>query len=217
MKIILVCRHGEAFKNLKGVYGGQGSGLTEEGRRQITQLCKNIQNLTQPFPISIYRSCDRVHVSESAEIIRNLLGVEEVRKSDLFKPIRLGIFDGMDRQRQMQLYPKACEAHQKWEKGEIDITESECLVEGMQPALEYYEQTKRFLLSLPDDGFHILVGTRSDLSCVQNVINGQSPAIYKSYKCYRFPYAGVLLMMESDGVFKPLELDEGRNDLEIFK
>lgn len=96
----------------------------------------------------------------------------------------------MSRKKQQELYPTACEAHEKWERGEIDITESECLVEGLQKARDYYNQVKSFIDSLPDGGIYVLCGTRSDLSCIHNVFLQNDPDEYKGYKYYNFTYAG---------------------------
>ena len=191
MKYIFGCRHGEANKNLIGVYGGKGSSLTENGVTQITNLAKKIIPLVNKInlPINIYISGDRVQIKESAEILKDIFNISEISKSEFYKPIRLGVFDGMNREKQLTLYPDACKAHEQWEKGLIDVTESEKLVDGMQTAKDYYNQISTFLKSIPDNTINILIGTRSDLSCLENVIRGQSPEKYKAYKYYPFNYA----------------------------
>ena len=211
MKLIIACRHGEAFKNLKNIYGGGGSGLTENGQKQASELAKKLKYLVDTFGCkpTIYRSCDRVQIIETAEVIKNALNVAEVQKHEKFRPIELGVFNGMSREKQLQLYPDACEAHAKWEKGLIDITESEKLVEGMQPAAEYFDQVSDFIKSLPKDQIHILVGTRSDLSCLKNVIKGQSPRDYMQYKYYNSDYCEMVIgLVQDNGKIKPLSYEE---------
>ncbi|MBQ9280346.1 MAG: histidine phosphatase family protein [Clostridia bacterium] len=210
MKVIIACRHGEALKNLKNIYGGNGSALTNRGVKQVEELASNIAKVVEylQFPVQIYQSCDRIHVQESAEILRKKLGVTEIQKDPEFKPIRLGVFDGMSREKQLELYPEACQAHQAWEAGLIDITESERLVEGAQPALEYYEQVKGFLDRLPDKGIYILFGTRSDNMCLYNIFKGQSPAEYKRYQYYDFDYAESKILLERDGQTQMWETEE---------
>ena len=191
MKIIIACRHGESYKNLKNLYGGKGNGLTDVGVTQVKELAKKLKELQKKsgLGVNIYKSCERVQINETADIVANELGVKDVKMHHNFCPIRLGVFDGMSRQKQLELYPNACEAHVKWEKGEIDITESECLVEGMQKASEYVDQMKEFIENLPDNGIYILCGTRSDMSCLHNIFKGNDPRQYKSYKYYDFTYA----------------------------
>ena len=41
MKIIIACRHGESYKNLKNLYGGKGNGLTDVGVTQVKELAKS--------------------------------------------------------------------------------------------------------------------------------------------------------------------------------
>lgn len=211
MKLIIACRHGEAYKNLKNIYGGGGSGLTENGQKQATELSEKLKILVDTFACkpTIYKSCKRVQINETADIIKNVLGVDEVQMNEKFCPIRLGVFDGMSRDKQLELYPDACEAHSKWEKGLIDISESEKLVEGMQPAAEYYDQVSGFIQSLPKDQIHILVGTRSDLSCLKNVIKGQSPRDYMQYKYYNSDYCEMVIgLVQDNGKIKPLSYEE---------
>lgn len=211
MKIIIGCRHGEAFKNLKNMYGGKGSGLTENGIKQALNAAKLFKALQEKLScnINVYKSCSRDQVTETAEIIKRALEVEEVRQHKLYCPIRLGVFDGMSREKQLELYPDACKAHELWEKGIIDITQSEVLVEGLQPALNYFQQIERFIEDLEDNEIHILVGTRSDLSCLKNVTLGQSPAEFMKYRYYKIGYAEIFCgAVSSDGKIKPFSIDE---------
>lgn len=191
MKIILACRHGEAFKNLKGIYGGRGSYLTQTGVSQVKIFAEKLNKLQKEkhMPIDIYISCLRTHVVESAKIIAQHLGLDgKILTDPNFKPIRLGVFDGMSRENQLRLYPDACKAHELWEKGLLDIKDSEKLVDGMQPAKEYYEQVKKFLTNLEENKIHVLIGTRSDLSCMKNISLGQDPSNHMAYKNYSFDY-----------------------------
>lgn len=219
MKVVIACRHGQAYKNLKNIYGGKGSGLTEEGITQVEGLSEELLELVKylQFPVHIYRSCDRIHVKESSEILRKKLGLEEVETDPQFKPIRLGVFDGMSREKQLELYPEACEAHQKWEKGLIDITESECLIEGAQPALDYYEQLKGFISTLPEKGIYILLGTRSDAACLYNLFQDKSPANYMQYQYYNFGYAEAKVLLERGNEHQMLDIKEVRDRLEQVK
>lgn len=89
--------------------------------------------------------------------------------------------------------------------GEIDIKQSENCVEGMQPALEYYNQIKEFLKDLPDNAVYVLIGTRSDMSCIQNVVREQSPLIDMAYKCYDFSYTQTIIALEENN--KLIEID----------
>lgn len=220
MKIIIGCRHGEAYKNLKDVFGGRGSALTDTGISQVQKLAERIRAVQKVFqlPISLYVSCDREHITESAEILKDLLNLDTIEKDSLFCPIRLGVFDGMSRQKQLELYPNACVAHEKWERGLIDITESECLVEGMQTASSYVKQTKQFLKKLDENHIHVLLGTRSDMSCLQNILNKQSPDEYMQYKYYNFGYTQTVIAKIENNKINIIDfLDRNTNIVDLEK
>lgn len=164
---------------------------------------QKLPNLT----VNLYKSCDRVHIEETAEIIKKQLKIPAILTNEKFKPIRLGVFDGMSRQKQMELYPEACIAHEKWEKGLIDIKVYEYLIDGMQPAQDYYDQVKGFIHELPDHSINILVGTRSDLSCLKNVFNQQTPEDYMAYKYYNFDYTQTLSAVSDNISIKETDLN----------
>ncbi len=210
MRVVLTCRHGEAYKNLKNIYGGKGSALTDEGIKQVEAMSEKIYELVSylGLPTRIFRSCDRIHVVESSDILRNRLGLSEVEKDPGFTPIRLGVFDGMSKEKQEELYPEARKALEMWQNGLIDIKESEVKREGAQSALEYYNQMKDFVDRLPDNGIYVLFGTRSDALCMLNVFKGQSPAVDMAYKHYDFGYAQAQVLLEKNGVSKVQDLDE---------
>lgn len=186
MKIVIGCRHGQALKNLKNVYGGEGSLLTETGTKQVEEFAKKLNQLKTVFdlPINLYVSTDRIHLIESANIIKNELGLREFLFDEDYSPINLGAFNGISRNDQKILYPQASEAHKQWEKGIIDVGEFECLVEGMQTASSYMKNFSKFLSNLPDDTISILLGTRSDLICFKNIVNHQSADEFMGYKFY---------------------------------
>ena len=208
MKIVIGCRHGEAYKNLKNLYGGNGSGLTDTGRSQVLFVSNELKTLLSGKPIHIFRSCERGQVTETAEIMSSVLEAPTVYSHPLFSPIKLGVFDSLSREDQLRLYPEACKAHEAWEKGEIDISESEKLVDGMQPALDYYDQIKRFIDILPDNQTYILVGTRSDISCLKNVMLNQRPDKNMSYKYYKLNYAeAVVGLFDKEKGTKLVEID----------
>lgn len=186
MKIVIGCRHGQALKNLKHVYGGKGSLLTEAGTRQVEEFAKKLNQLKNVFdlPIYLYVSTDRIHLVESANIIKDELGLREILFDEGYSPINLGVFGGISRDEQGRLYPQASQAHKEWEEGRIDISQFECLVDGMQTASSYMRNFSQFLSNLPDGTISILLGTRSDLICLKNIVNHQSADEFMGYKFY---------------------------------
>ena len=203
MKTIIGIRHGEAYKNLKDIYGGNGSELTEKGQVQvegaITKL-KGFLSRVSERTIKIYISCPRVQIVETAEFIKSALNVSEIMQDDRFAPIRLGVLDGMSRERQRELYPEAVRALELWDKGEGDINDFR--VDGAQTAIEHVDQLKQFINGLEDNSVNILVGTRSDMCALKNIVLGNDPSIPMQYKYLSTDYAnGFVIDMDEMGNF----------------
>ena len=199
MKIIIACRHGEAYKNLKDICGGLGSSLTPNGVKQVENLAKKIEFIKKDsnLPINIYASCQREHVRDTAFLISCVLGVEEVKSDELFKPIRLGVFDGLSKQEREQKFAVSSKLNSLWEQGLVDIRELEKIVPTMQTAEEYFSIMSKFVKKLPEDSINILVGTRSDMSCLKNVLVGNDPKVKMSYKYYPFDYTQTIFAYEN--------------------
>lgn len=196
-KVIIICRHGESYKNLKDIYGGKGESLTPQGIEQINKTGEDILKIAEylKMPVNVYMSTDRVQVKQSAQIIAQKLNTI-LKTDDGFQPIKLGAFNGMSSEQQRKEYPDAHNLHVKWQKGLIDITESERKIEGAQSALEYYNQIEEFIEKLDNEELTVLVGTRSDAICLSNVFRGQTPEKYMSYKFYSFDYGQTEIMVE---------------------
>lgn len=203
MKRFICIRHGESEKNLKDIYGGKGDILTDDGIEQIKNACFKIKQVINEDEIKpkIYISVKRLHIIETAQIIQNEVDHSGTFISSKYKPVRLGIIDGMPKERQRELYPDAVAALEKWNEGKGDI--KDFYVEGLQPADEYFDQIKDFLEELPDNEIYILVGTRSDMSALKNVILENDPKSHMGYKYYESDYAEIFVAdLDEKGKFK---------------
>ena len=205
MKKLIVIRHGEAYKNLKNIDGGKGTTLTEQGKTQVLKKCELlISNSVVDDNSIMYVSTDRIQILETASIIQKELSISKVCKSKLYSPIDLGVLDGMPKDRQKQLYPEAIEKLEQWNEGLCDINEFK--VEGLQDAEEYYLQLKEFIENLEDNRSYVLVGTRSDISALKNVVLGNNPKEKMKYKYYPTDYAeGFIVEMDEKNKFKIIE------------
>jgi len=191
MKYIITIRHGESFKNLKNIDGGKGEKLTDKGRAQIEKSASIIRQIMEKNPnlaVSVYRSCDREQITETADIISGVTGTTH-KRDDRFAPIRLGIFNGMSSARQQELYPVAAREMAEWCNGERDILDVH--VEGMQDPRNHVDNIISFINDLPDNSITILIGTRSDISAVKNIEQGNHPSIKDSYRFYPTEFAEV--------------------------
>ena len=199
MKIVVCMRHGEAYKNLKNIDGGTGSGLTERGIQQVRGALDELQRLKEKYNlrVKVFVSCKRPQIVESGSRVAKKMGVKELSTDERFKPIRLGSFNGLTKEEQQKKYPDALVALKQWENGEADITEAERLIPDMQKSAEYFQQVKGFIDSLDDDCISILIGTRSDLSCVINVLNENV-----QYKCNKMDFAQIVAAVEKGKHFE---------------
>lgn len=215
MAYIITLRHGESYKNIKNIDGGKGESLTETGVSQVEASAKLIKHLLQNFPrknIKIFRSCDRTQITETAQILSNELGVNNQR-DNRFAPIRLGVFSGMSKSKQYELYPTAAKEMDEWSNGERDIMDVH--VEGMQDAREHVNNIIDFIKSFGKDDVVILVGTRSDISAVKNIERGNHPAKKDTFRFFPTDFAEVQMYSvsnnESELTFEPKEI-KGRNN-----
>ena len=63
----------------------------------------------------------------------------------------------------------------------------------------------------------LLVGTRSDMSCLENIFNNQSPDRYMEYKYYDFKYTQMTMSkIENDKIIKITSQKQSNNSLQII-
>ncbi|MFY1668757.1 histidine phosphatase family protein [Plantactinospora sp. WMMB334] len=82
---LVIARHGEAACNVTGIVGGERgcTGLTDQGRHQITQLAARLTAEQDGRPYSVFYSTPRRRVVETAEIITEALRVPANVEPDL--------------------------------------------------------------------------------------------------------------------------------------
>ena len=203
-KIIITVRHGKSLKNLKSINGGKGADILNEGVHQVLDIARTIhkmlEELERPVKLSIYKSCERAQVHQTAYILSKILGINEIKTHKDYAPIRLGAFDGMTDEEQKKYYPEQQKAIELWVKGEGDIRASEYGVPGLQTSKDYTQQIHRFLSDIEkndDAEVVILVGTRSDMSGLQNVLTGHNPD-NGDYKYYPHGYAQATMYYDGE-------------------
>lgn len=191
MRRVIALRHAESIKNLEDIYGGNGKELTKKGWLQIETLNEELQekyDLINEKLLKIYSSCNRVHVVATCQKIADYFGIKEILFDERYSPIKLGAFNGLSKEEQKQLYPEAVEALRKWNLGIGDI--NDFVVDDLEPASNHSQRITSFFNSLEDNAMYILVGTRSDISAIKNVILGNDPNVYMQYKYYETDYVG---------------------------
>lgn len=191
MKRIIAIRHAESKKNIEGIYGGSGKKITENGLEQIAkknQILQEKYDLLNENSVKIYSSCNRLHVIETGKKIADFFKVDDVLLDERYSPIRLGVFDGLSKEEQRLKFPDAVKALENWNCGIGDI--NDFIVEGLESSKEHYLRIKAFLESLENETVYILIGTRSDISAIKNIVLGNDPDVYMQYKYYETDYLG---------------------------
>lgn len=181
MTYIITMRHGESFKNIKKIDGGKGEFLTPLGIEQVKASALKVKSIVEALNVKkvrLFKSCSRVQVSETADILSSVLGAR-VEMDPKYVPIRLGVFNGMSREKQLQLYPTSVKEMDEWSAGKRDIMDVH--VDGMQDTAEYVDTIIDFLKKFGNNELVILIGTRSDLSAVKNIVKGSHPKIKNTY------------------------------------
>ena len=218
MRYLITIRHGESYKNLKDISGGLGEGLTQNGIDQVKNSAIWIANFLRDkknLKAVGYRSCDRQQLVETSDIIEKVTGIK-FKIDKRYVPINLGVFSGMSGEKQRELYPQAAKEMQEWNEGKRDIMDVH--VEGMQDSGEHVNRIIDFLQSCPDDTIIVLIGTRSDLSAIKNIREGNHPWKKNTFRFIPTDYAEISCNkfdINSKGLtFK--EIDESNNDEEEF-
>lgn len=216
MAYIITLRHGESYKNIKNIDGGKGESLTETGFSQVESSAKTIKQILEKLPhknIKIFRSCDRTQITETTDILSDTLNVKN-EIDPRFAPIRLGVFSGMSKAKQYELYPTSAKEMDEWCNGERDIMNVH--VEGMQNPCDHVDKIIEFISSFNKDDVIILVGTRSDISAVKNIERGNHPALTNTYRFYPTEFAEVQVYSfenrENKLTFKKEDILERKND-----
>ena len=93
----------------------------------------------------------------------------------------------MSGKKQRELYPTWAQEMQEWSDGVRDIMDVH--VEGMQNPGEHVNGIISAINDLPDETFVIMVGTRSDLSAVKNIVRGNHPWKKDTFRFYSTDYA----------------------------
>ncbi len=197
-KIILLVRHGHSEKNLKDVFGGNGLPLTESGKRQVSDLIKKVRDIfgDKSKKISLYASCKRLQVVETAKLIQKGLEIETIKQDKKYRPIKLGIFDSSSIEERKEKHKDILQSLKEWEAGERDILDVS--IPESEDVVDYFGNIKNFIDNLPDNEVHILVGTRSDLSAIKNYACGNHPEDKMTYKFFKFDYTEVFSFMKDN-------------------
>jgi broad specificity phosphatase PhoE len=182
---LFLVRHGEAEKNLRDIHGGSGTSLTECGRRQSVAVANALRDRTFAPEGRIYYH-PRPQVEESTLIICRRATWSAVA-DDRLAGSDLGVLAGLSSEEAAARFPHEARQLDLWRQGQQRIDELEI---GRNEPVEAFERRIRAVLSdisSASDTDAAVVGTRSALIMIKNLLALGERFSYDCYEPYRIP------------------------------
>jgi broad specificity phosphatase PhoE len=181
-------RHAQARKNVEERQGGQGTELTPRGVDQARLIGAYLNECETRFghKLTVY-SHSVPHVQQTATSISSVRGWPSELDEDL-RGIHLGLLDGLTTEEARRVDPAAIERLEAWRTGtlrvdEVDLPDAESLqrfrcrvASALCRIVDNYEGTCA-----------VIVGTRSTLIMLFNLLKLGNALDYSSYHPYSFP------------------------------
>lgn len=207
-KIILI-RHAESVKNVKKIHGGQGEALTDKGVNQATEIAELISNKIGRESLKIFSSTS-YHTNATAKIIAEYLKLK-VEQPIYFKPLNLGIADGLSEEELTKNFPEAQKLFEAWRRREIDIKKLK--IPEMESYLDFWNRGESIISELPKNCNIILVCSNSLMILLTHFLLKNHPDKTDSYKHISIHNCGIIAF-ETD--FKNFELDNQFTNVDIY-
>jgi broad specificity phosphatase PhoE len=169
-------RHAECKKNLVGITGGEGAGLTEHGAAQAALLASELA-----AQVSVPRivACPTMQTIETAEIIEATLRCP-LSVDERLTPAGMGVVGGLTAEEMKRRYPEYAHLLARWRNLEIEAHELK--IPQIEPPIEFWTRTMAALASYHESRQVIVVATRSIMVWAVNVSMGHHPRPGGGYK-----------------------------------
>lgn len=191
---IVLLRHAQSNKNLKGVNGGNGESLTLYGQSQASLVCDYILNNINVDGLKIFSSSS-VHTQETAHILSKKTGIS-VETPLSFKPLDLGIAEGINDDELMVLDYKSYVMLQEWRAKRIDI--KDLLIPGIESYVKFWERGNSLINHISHSGSSILVCSNSLMILLTHVMLNHNPINTSLYKHIDIKNCGIIAFQTSD-------------------
>lgn len=189
MSKVILLRHAQSTKNIKKIHGGGGEALTDLGEKQAVEIANWLTACNLNKKLKIYASTS-LHTRATAQVIAQQLDINVETPFD-FKPLYLGIADGLAEDELKVLSPKASELFVRWRRREIDIKLLQ--VGGMEPYLSFWERGERLLESFPKNHDILLVCSNSLMILLAHIMAGNNPQSTNNYKHLNIENCGLIV------------------------
>lgn len=201
---LILLRHGESFKNLEARHGAVDSSITAEGRAQVRQAATQLSELLGLMPCAMWTVARR-HCLETAALLHELLPWNEWQMFEApIKPYFMGDLDGLSDGEVQERYPDVARRLNLYRTGHLDI--GEVNIPGAVDAGTFFEDATRALNAIRKEENSLVVGTRSVLVGLFNIIRGKHPRPGGGYRevpwdnCGYCVFGNQLEIISSSGV-----------------
>lgn len=194
---LCIVRHGYATKTRDNRQGGHGI-LLEEGVLEIEKASQRISDFYHPigqFKTRVF-SPSQLQVMSSARILAESMGTIVIVDSRI-QPLNLGVLSGLTLKESMQRYPLAAVQMEEWRHGKREIMTLK--IPGLESPENLWQRCKDFLEGVQIDAtLNIVVGTRSVITCLVNMLLGNSIKIGGGYRPISIQTGGIAAFKEDD-------------------
>lgn len=208
-KIILI-RHAESQKNIKHIHGGNGEAITPKGDLQAQEIAELLKSKLDLCRLKIYASTS-FHTRETARMIASSMKLNVEQPID-FKPLNLGVADGLSEQELSQKYPDVQQLFVQWRKRLIDI--KKLVVPNMESPLNFWERGKIILSQIDTNYDSLLVCSNSLMILLCNIMLGNHPIHTDNYKHITIHNCGIIAFNKVGNSFI---LDNNLTNVDINK
>ena len=174
----ILLRHAESEKNKKKIHGGHGEALTLHGIEQASAIAVYLQNSINCNNLKIYTSTS-LHTTATAEIIADSLH-KPLEKPLFFRPLYLGVADGVSEYDLQKLYPEVHRLFLKWRKQEIDI--KQLIVPDMESYRIFWKRGIEVLKSFDTLNNCLVVCSNSLMILLTHIMLLHDPVDTNAYK-----------------------------------
>jgi broad specificity phosphatase PhoE len=188
---IILIRHAHSQKNAEDRHGGQGRELTEQGRKELEKLHRYLKSqLCIKTPIIYHAPIAQAEFT--AHYLNSSFSTID-HTDQRIRSLNLGILSGLSREEAATRYPGPAKRLEEWRNGnlrieELNIPQSEVFHNFWERGVSFLEE---MLLRRNYDGDLIIVGTRSILILLTNILLQDTFLVSKPYTVFEFNNCGV--------------------------
>jgi len=191
---IVLIRHAHSEKNAEDRHGGEGRNLTQRGKRELDMLIEYLQSELSVSPSVIYYT-PLTQTQLTAQFLCRALHTKCLTDERL-RALNLGVLAGLSKEEAARKYPMAAERLEKWRQGSLKIENLD--IPEAENHFHFWDRGVSFLENIlgrgkTKDDF-VVVGTRSILILLLNILIRETDLAGKPYTMFKFDNSGVTLL-----------------------